>query len=136
MSRARHKEHKMRASGGGLSSEPKWNAGEEQNAAKEAEERKRGGKLKAEGEESKKRMDRKERKRGGVLNKPLTGAMSRKEPMGDKEKSNPEELNRGGAARGRARGGGIGADRTPLTTAAKIKLVTKGEDGEDEVKSD
>ena len=41
MSRARHKE---RASGGRLSSEPKWNAGEDQNAAKEAMERKKGGK--------------------------------------------------------------------------------------------
>ena len=43
MSRARHK---MRADGGRLASEegsdkPKWNAGEDQNAAKEAEEKKR-----------------------------------------------------------------------------------------------
>ena len=55
MSRARHKEHeKKRADGGRLSSEPKWNAGGEQNAAKEAEERKKGGRVKhheAEGEE-------------------------------------------------------------------------------------
>jgi hypothetical protein len=99
MSRARHKEHekhkehKERAEGGRLSSEPKWNAGEEQNAAKEAEERKRGGKVhhhEAEGEEGKKRMDRKER-------------------------------------RGRAKGGRIGANLMPLSTAARVKHVTKGE---------
>lgn len=89
MSRARHKE---RARGGGLSSEPKWNAGGEQNAAKEAEERKRGGKV--EGEEGKKRMDR-------------------------------------GRRGGRARGGRIGANLAPLSTAARVKHITKGETPEE-----
>lgn len=99
MSRARHKEHKMRADGGRLSSEPKWNAGGEQNAAKEAEEKKRGGRVHGEGEEGKKRADRKER-------------------------------------RGRAKGGRIGANLMPLSTAARVKHVTKGEtpeDGDDKV---
>ena len=136
MSRSRH-EMKKRASGGGLSSEPKWNAGGEQNAAKEAEERKRGGKVhQADGEHAKKRMDRKERARGGALNKPDTGALAREEEKDNKEKSNPEELKRGGKTRGRARGGGIGADRTPLTTAAKVKHVTSGELAEEGVPSD
>lgn len=93
MSRARHKEHKERARGGGLSSEPKWNAGGDQNAAKEAEERKRGGRMKAEGEESKKRMDK--------------------------------------PHRGRARGGRIGANLAPLSTAARVKHVTPGETPEE-----
>lgn len=88
MSRARHK---ARAEGGRLSSEPKWNAGGEQNAAKEAEEKKRGGRVKGEGESAKKRMDR----------------------------------------RGRARGGRIGANLVPLSTAARVKHVTKGEQPED-----
>jgi hypothetical protein len=101
MSRARHKEHEKkehkRAEGGRLSSEPKWNAGGEQNAAKEAEERKKGGKVEhhhAEGEEGKKRMDRKER-------------------------------------RGRAKGGRIGSNLMPLSTAARVKHVTKGEEPEE-----
>ena len=37
---------------------------------------------------------------------------------------------------GRARGGRIGANLMPLSTAAKIKMVTKGEIGEDADKSD
>ncbi len=36
---------------------------------------------------------------------------------------------------GRARGGRIGANLMPLSTAAKIKMVTKGEIGEDAEKS-
>ena len=89
MSRARHK---MRADGGRLSSEPKWNAGGEQNAAKEAEERKKGGRImEAEGDKAKKRADR----------------------------------------RGRARGGRIGADKAPLSSAARVRHVTKGEQPED-----
>lgn len=106
MSRARHKEHKERADGGRLSSEPKWNAGGEQNAAKEAEEKKKGGRVKhaeAEGEESKKRMDK--RARGGRMEK-----MEHK---------------------GRARGGRIGANLMPLSTAARVKHVTKGEEPEE-----
>lgn len=99
MSRARHK----RAMGGGV--KPDWNAGEGQNAAKEAEERKKGGRVHhGEGEESKHRGDRAKRARGGAV--------------------------------GRARGGAVGADMKPLTTASKIKMVTKGEIGEDAEKSD
>ena len=132
MSRSRH-EMKKRASGGGLSSEPKWNAGGEQNAAKEAEERKRGGKVhQAEGEHAKKRMDRKERARGGGLKKPETEAMSHE------EKDGPDEAKKGGKVphKGRARGGRIGADKMPLTTAAKVKHVTPGEGPEEGVPSD
>ncbi len=97
MSRARHKD-KMRANGGPVKAD--WNAGEEQNAAKEAMERKKGGKvehMEAEGDKAKKRGDR----------------------------------------RGRARGGRIGANLMPLSTAAKVKHVTPGEtpeEGDDMVK--
>jgi hypothetical protein len=112
MSRARHK---MRADGGKLNApgKPVWNAGGEQNAAKEAEEKKRGGKVgHAEGESAKKRADHKERKRGGHVKH---------------EEKKEHERKHGGKVPGRARGGGVGADRTPLTTASKVKHVTKGE---------
>jgi hypothetical protein len=94
MSRARHKkehEHK-RAKGGGV--KPVWNAGGEQNAAKEAEERKRGGRVhvEGEGEHPKHRSDRAKRARGGSVP-------------------------------GRKRGGGVGADKMPLSSAAKIKQL-------------
>ena len=115
MSRSRHK---MRASGGKLSSKPVWNAGGEQNAAKEAEELRHGGKaeqMHVEGEGAKKRADR--RARGGKV---------------EHEHMKPHHRAKGG----RLRGEGVGADKTPLTTASKIKLVTKGEIGEDAEKSD
>jgi hypothetical protein len=108
MSRARH-----RKEGGRLSSEPKWNAGGEQNAAKEAEERKKGGRIHAEGEEGKKRHDRKERARGGHVEHSM-----------EKKKEKHEH-------KGRARGGRIGANLMPLSTAARVKHVTKGETPEE-----
>lgn len=123
MSRARHKEHeKKRADGGRLSSEPKWNAGGEQNAAKEAEEKKRGGRVKhheAEGEHSKKRMDK--RARGGTI--------ARKH--GGKAEHEEHEKKEHHMHKGRARGGRIGANLMPLSTAARVKHVTKGEEPEE-----
>ena len=94
--------HKNRENGGPV--KQVWNAGGEQNAAKEAEERKKGGKvgMHADGEKSKMRADRPSRAKGG-----------------------------------RVRGEGIGANLTPLSTAAKIKTITKGEtdpSGADKVK--
>ena len=92
MSRARHK-----ANGGPV--KQVWNAGGEQNAAKEAEERKRGGKVVAhgEGESAKMRADKPKRRASG----------------------------------GRVRGEGAGADMRPLTTASKVRHVTKGEQSEE-----
>jgi hypothetical protein len=84
----------MKANGGPV--KQVWNAGGEQNAAHEAEEKKKGGRVHGEGEKSKMRMDRPKRARGGRL-----------------------------------RGEGMGADKSPLTTAAKVKHVTPGETGED-----
>jgi len=98
MSRARH--HAKKAGGGSVH----WNAGKDQPAAKEAEERKHGGKVHhGEGHESKHRADK--RARGGMVP-------------------------------GRKRGGGVGANRMPLSTAAKVKEITKGEQPEGGVHSD
>jgi len=73
-------------------------AGGDSNVMKEAEERKRGGKVKVEGEgeKAKARHDRPKRAKGG-----------------------------------RVKGAGIGANLTPLSTAAKIHEVTKGEEQPD-----
>ena len=116
MSRARHK----KAMGGSV--KPDVYAGEGSNVLKEAEERKRGGRIEhmeGEGEKAKERHDRPKRKRGG--------------------KVEHEELKHGGKAEhhekhrakgGRVKGEGIGADRMPLSSAAKIREVTKGEQAE------
>jgi hypothetical protein len=117
MSRLRHKEEK-RAKGGGV--KETVYAGEGSNVLKEAEERKRGGKITmhGEGEAAKMRADRPKRARGGVVARATGGAV------------------KGRAKGGRIRGEGVGADRTPLSSAAKIKEIEPGEIGEDEEKSD
>jgi hypothetical protein len=99
------------------------------NVLKEAEERKHGGKvhhMHGEGHEAKERADRPKRARGGKLE------------HHEHEHKHEHHMKRatGGSVPGRKRGGGIGADRMPLSSAAKIKEVTKGEMGEDEPKSD
>jgi hypothetical protein len=96
MSRARH-----RAKGGSVKKD--WYAGEGSNAAKEAEEKKKGGRVHGEGEMGKKRHDR-ARARGGMIP-------------------------------GRKSGGGVGANLTPLSTAARVKHLP-GTEKEDEHKSD
>jgi hypothetical protein len=115
MSRARHK----KAEGGGLSSKPVWNAGGEQNAAKEAEELKKGGKVhaKGEGHEAKHRGDRPKRAAGGPV---LMHEV--------KHHSMKHEKHR--ARGGRLRGEGTMADKSPMTTAANVKHVTPGEQEE------
>jgi hypothetical protein len=126
---SRHR-HKMRASGGGLSSKPEWEAGGNSNEAKEAEEKKRGGKVhKAEGEHAKHRADKRarggkagggeceERARGGHVSGG-NHATEIHEVKHHSMKHNP---------RGRARGGKVGADKAPLTTAANVKHITPGE---------
>lgn len=117
MSRARHNA-KHRASGGGV--KPVVFAGEGSNNLKEAHERKRGGRvhhMEAEGEHAKHRGDHKKRARGGKVD------------------GHPKHHADGGVAHHahmhRAKGGRIGANRMPLSTAATIKEVTKGEQKED-----
>lgn len=96
MSRARHKNREN----GGSVKQVEWNA-QGSNAMKEANEKRKGGRVMADGEKSKARSDKPSRAKGG-----------------------------------RVKGAGIGANLTPLSTAAKIKMVTKGENqesGEDKV---
>jgi len=102
MSRARHK---ARAAGGKVVAY----SGGDSNVMKEAHERKRGGHVMGEGEKGKHRMDK--RARGGAVPARASGG-----PV---------------SAPGRKRGGGIGANLKPLSTAANIKMVTKGEHSED-----
>ena len=97
--------HKKRAAGG----KADVYAGADSNVLKEAMQRKRGGKvehMEGEGEMAKERADRPKRAKGGKA----------------------EEKHR--AKGGRVKGEGIGANRTPLSTAAKIEEVTKGEQPE------
>jgi hypothetical protein len=98
----------MRASGGKATAY----AGGDSNVMKEAHERKRGGRVHhGEGDGAKERHDRKGRARGGKAHHP-------------------------GGHKGRARGGSVGADKHPLSSASKIKEVVKGEYAEDSPKSD
>ena len=128
MSRKRHEMHK-RAMGGKTgegSGNPEWEAGGQSDAAKEAEERKRGGKVKShmhgEGEEGKHRSDRPARRaRGGKVD----GAGMHHSVKHHSMHHAPKD--HGSHVAGRKRGGGIGANLTPLSTAARVKQVTKGE---------
>jgi hypothetical protein len=125
MSRARH-----RAKGGSVDSEkekskPVWEAGSGTNEAKESEEgKKRGGKVhKVDGEMAKHRADRPKRARGGGVGEHhhAVKAMSMKH-------------HHGMHVPGRKQGGGIGANRTPLSTAARVKHITPGEGPEEGMK--
>ena len=116
MSRSRH----MKRAAGGATKETVY-AGAGSNVLKEAEERKRGGKvMHGEGEKGKHRADK--RARGGHVS------------------GHPKHHADGGVAHhkhmhsahaGRKRGGGIGANLKPLSTAANIKEITPGESKED-----
>ena len=118
MSRARHK---AKASGGKAVA---YNAADS-NVMKEAHERKKGGRVHhhGEGEEAKARHDRKERKRGGGVHH------GHPKHHADGGVEHHKKMHHG--TPGRKRGGGIGANLTPLSTAARIKEVTKGESSED-----
>lgn len=111
MSRARH-----RAKGGSV--KPVWEAGGGTNAAKEAEEKqegehlKRGGKVHGEGKEAKHRADK--RARGGAVET-------------HKIKHHSMKHDHGMHIPGRKRGGGVGSNRAPLSTAATVKHITAGE---------
>lgn len=118
MSRARHK---ARANGGPVKATVF--AGEGSNNLKEARERKRGGKvehMEGEGEHAKHRHDRKARARGGKAEHHEDHEKERKH--GGKAEHEKMHMHKG-----RARGGRIGSNRMPLSTAATVKHVTKGE---------
>lgn len=127
MSRARH--HK-RAHGG--STKPVWEAGGGTNAAKEAEEHEDGQHLKRGG-----------RAHHGEGEKPKHGAHKRARGghVGGHEphhevKSHSMHHKHGMKVPGRKRGGGVGANLTPLSTAANVKHVVKGEEPEGGMHSD
>ena len=101
MSRSRH----MKRAAGGRTKETVY-AGAGSNVLKEAEERKRGGKVHGEGEKSKHRADK--RARGGHV----SGHPKHHADGGEAHHSAMHK------APGRKRGGGIGANLTPLSTAA------------------
>lgn len=95
-----------------------------------ARHRAKGGSVKETvyaGEGSNALASAKERKKGGAVH----GEGDEPKMRGDRAKRA-----RGGGVPGRARGGGIGSDSKPLTSAAKIKLITPGEQPEDSAKSD
>ena len=118
MSRSRH----MKRAKGGAVKETVY-AGEGSNVLKEAEERKRGGKVHGEGEKGKHRADK--RARGGHVSG---------HPKHHADGGEAHHAHMHSKTPGRKRGGGIGANLTPLSTAARIKEVTKGESSEDEGK--
>lgn len=92
---------------------------------KEMKERAAGGKVVAySGGDSNVMKEAHERKRGGKVH----------HVEGEKPHHRADKRARGGgvSAPGRKRGGGIGANLTPLSTAARIKEVTKGEQKEGE----
>lgn len=77
------------------------------------------------GEGSNVLREAKERKKGGKV---MSGEGEMPKPRADKRA-------RGGAV-GRKRGGGVGANLTPLSTAAKTSQITPGETPEKGVPSD
>lgn len=84
--------HKMaKRADGGATGKPEWYAGGASNVAKEAEEKKRGGKVKKKagghvhGHMAKHRLDKPGRKRGGAVGadmKPLSSAYREKDAVG------------------------------------------------------
>lgn len=106
MSRARHKH---RSKGGVVAY-----SGGGSNVMKEAHERKRGGRvhhMEGEGEEAHERHDRK-RRHGGRMMK--------------HEHEHEKHRKRGGRVHHRAKGGEVGANEKPLSTAARTTKL-KGE---------
>lgn len=77
------------------------------------------------GEGSNVLREAKERKKGGKV---MLGEGEMPKPRADKRA-------RGGAVGGRKRGGGVGANLTPLSTAARVKELP-GEGPQEGVKSD
>ena len=111
MSRSRH----MKRAKGGSTKETVY-AGGGSNVLKEAEERKRGGHVEGEGEHSKHRADK--RARGGKVD-------GHPKHHADGGKAHHAHMHK------RARGGATGSEKRPLSSAANIKAVTKGEVAED-----
>lgn len=137
MSRSRHKNRAT----GGRAPEADIYAGADSNVMKAAKERKRGGglMLKGEGEKAKSRSDRPARANGGPMLYAKGGRAAHSDVAEDKAMIKgmikPSAF-KAGSVRGRKRGGGVGADTMPLTTASKVKHITPGEMSEEGVESD
>jgi hypothetical protein len=120
MSRARHIARKR---GGGVPHEdkasPKWNAGEGQNAAKEAEEKKSGGAVaRAEGGFVKVRAHK--RARGGHVADGAHGETHHH------VKPRSMRHHHGMKVPGRARGGSV-PEKNPISGAGTVKHIVSGE---------
>ena len=129
MSRARHKKHEERAAGGKVVA---YTAGDS-NVMKEAHERKRGGKVHhGEGEEGKHHAGK--RKRGGKVealghghDKGTGGAPGYK--RGGHAHEHHDEHHHEHEHKKRARGGAVGSDKRPLSSAAKFKALPEEKGG-------
>ena len=114
MSRLRHEKHHKRASGGKVVAY----SGGASNVMKEAHERKRGGRIEHEGEGEEAKHHAGKRARGGRMH------------------HKHEERKRGGHVmheehehHKRARGGAIGSDKRPLSSAAITKKLSEEKSG-------
>ena len=117
MSRARHKKH---AAGGKVS----W-AGGNQNVIKEAHERKHGGRVHHEGEGEEAKEHAGKRSRGGKMRK--HGGKVEHE---HKEHEHKEHEHKEHEHKKRARGGAIGSDKRPLSSAASVKFLPDEKGGQ------
>lgn len=134
MSRARHKRHEERAAGGKVVA---YTAGDS-NVMKEAHERKRGGRVHhGEGEEGKHHAGK--RKRGGKVeamghghhhheHASLHGTHHRKHG-GKVEHEKHDEHGHEHEHKKRARGGAVGSDKRPLSSAANVKRLPEEKGG-------
>ena len=131
MSRLRHERHHKRASGGKVVA---YTAGDS-NVMKEAHERKRGGRVKhhheGEGEDAKHHAGR--RKRGGRIEKLGHG---HHHSAHHEAGHHGHHRARGGHVeheehehKHRARGGAVGSDKRPLSSAAKVKMLPEEKGG-------
>lgn len=101
--------------------------------------RENGGKVKEtwyNAKDSEVAKDARDEKEGGDSSKYKKGGRVHGEGHEPKHRADHMKRARGGAVPGRKRGGGVGADKMPLSTASRVKHVTKGESpehGDDEV---
>lgn len=117
MSRARHKKHHEhhRATGGKVVA---YTAGDS-NVMKEAHERKHGGRIHGEGKAAKHHAGK--RKRGGRVH-------HHHEALGHGH-HHGDHGHISGHVHKRARGGAVGSDKRPLSSAAKIKFLPEEHGG-------
>lgn len=121
MSRLRHEKHHKRASGGKVVAY----SGGASNVMKEAHERKRGGRVHHEGEGEEAKHHAGKRARGGRMHEKKHEEHERKRGgrMEHDEHGHHHEHHK------RARGGAIGSDKRPLSSAAVTKKLPEEKGG-------